>query len=75
MTRDELYKLCDYLLCNDASMEAQREAAAFIQKSLEQRNWVELTEQEIKKVWHEGKDHLGIAKAFNDKLKEKNYDA
>ena len=36
MTREELLKLCDYLECNDASMEAQREAAAFIRKTLAQ---------------------------------------
>ena len=32
MTRDELFKLCDYLLCNDASMEAQCEAAAELRR-------------------------------------------
>lgn len=47
MTRDELYKLCDYLECNDASMEAQCEAAAFIRQTLTQRTWVELTKGEI----------------------------
>lgn len=36
MNREELLKLCDYLECNDASMEAQREAAAFIRKTLKQ---------------------------------------
>ena len=32
MTRDELMKLCDYLECNDASMEAQCEAAAELRR-------------------------------------------
>lgn len=36
MTKDEALKLCDYLECNDASMEAQRKAAAFIRKTLAQ---------------------------------------
>ena len=36
MTKDEALKLCDYLECNDASMEAQCKAAAFIRKALAQ---------------------------------------
>ena len=32
MTRDELFKLCDYLECNDASMEAQCKAAAELRR-------------------------------------------
>jgi hypothetical protein len=58
-------------------MEAQRKAADELDRLYKktQREWVELTEEEIRKVWHEGKDHLGIAKTFNDKLKAKNYDA
>lgn len=32
MTETELMKLCDYLECNDASMEAQREAAAELRR-------------------------------------------
>ena len=32
MTRDELMELCDYLECNDASMEAQCEAAAELRR-------------------------------------------
>jgi hypothetical protein len=32
----EALELCDYLECNDASMEAQCEAAAFIRKALAQ---------------------------------------
>lgn len=32
MTRDELLELCDYLECNDASMEAQCQAAAELRR-------------------------------------------
>jgi hypothetical protein len=32
MTRDELLQLCDYLECNDASMEAQISAAAELRR-------------------------------------------
>jgi hypothetical protein len=34
MTKDEALKLCDYLECNDASMEAQHKAATFIREAL-----------------------------------------
>ena len=36
MTKDEALRLCEYLECNDASMEAQCEAAAFIREALAQ---------------------------------------
>jgi hypothetical protein len=36
MTKDEALKLCDYLECNDASMEAQFKAASFIREVLAQ---------------------------------------
>jgi hypothetical protein len=36
MTKDEALKLCDYLECNDASLEAQCKAAAFIRQALAQ---------------------------------------
>jgi len=36
MTKDEALKLCNYLECNDASMEAQCKAAAFIREALAQ---------------------------------------
>ena len=36
MTKDEALKLCDYLECNDASLEAQCKAAAFIRETLAQ---------------------------------------
>jgi len=32
MTREELLQLCDYLECNDASMEAQYRAAAELRR-------------------------------------------
>jgi archaellum component FlaC len=32
MTRDEIFKLADYLECNDASMEAQCAAAAELRR-------------------------------------------
>ena len=36
MTKDEALELCDYLECNDASLEAQCKAAAFIREALAQ---------------------------------------
>jgi len=36
MTKNEALKLCNYLECNDASMEAQCKAAAFIRDALAQ---------------------------------------
>jgi hypothetical protein len=55
MNRDELLKLCDYLECNDASMEAQRKAAAFIRQTLAQRTLVGLTDVQKKTaIWTDG---------------------
>ena len=36
MTKDEALELCDYLECNDASLEAQCKASAFIREALAQ---------------------------------------
>jgi hypothetical protein len=36
MTKNEALELCDYLECNDASLEAQCKAAAFIREALAQ---------------------------------------
>lgn len=36
MTKDEALALCGYLECNDASLQAQCEAAAFIREALAQ---------------------------------------
>ena len=49
MTKDEALKLCDYLEGNDASMEAQCKAAAFIREVLAQPDYRAV------KTYHEGK--------------------
>jgi hypothetical protein len=69
-------ELCDYLECNDASMEAQCEAAAFIRKALAQpaqRPWVGLTDDELADIWYkESLDWMEFARAHEAALKEKN---
>jgi hypothetical protein len=37
-----------------------------------QRTWVYLTDEQVRQTWHEGKDHLGIAKVLQDKFISKN---
>jgi len=37
-----------------------------------QRTWVYLTDEEVRQTWHEGKDHLGIAKILQNKSRNKN---
>ena len=64
-------ELADHLAVRNLLMEC-REALA-------QRTWVGLTDEEIKSIWLSGKDYgddwldvLGIARAIEAKLKEKN---
>ena len=59
-----------------ADKQFQHEANLY---SAPQRTWVGLTDEEIKSIWLSGKDYgddwldvLGIAKAIEAKLKEKN---
>lgn len=75
MTKDEALKLCDYLECNDASLEAQCKAAAFIRNALAQRTWVGLTDEEIWTVLQfrgYSTNTIEIAKAIEAKLRSKN---
>lgn len=72
MTKDEALKLCDYLQSNDASMEAQCEAAAFIREALAQ------PEQEpppwwtaVEKILEEyGLQAIDFVADFNDAMKD-----
>jgi len=76
MTRDELLKLCDYLECNDASMEAQCEAAAFIRQTLTKPTWVGLEDEELSEVYNQADwdtvNGWEYERAIEAKLKERN---
>lgn len=70
MTKDEALELCDYLECNDASLEAQCKAAAFIRKALAQPEqepvgFVDSKLNPIKRPWVGLTDEFYITNMFD----------